>query len=125
ARKKGMDYDYLSREQVNYSYPFISLENIHHAYYDRYDGYIEARKSCELVIQQFIKEKGNYTTCNILPGEIKSHRMNGISMTDGTSLKADLYIFACGPWLGYVFPSIFGQLIKPTKQETYYFDISH
>ena len=36
-------------------------------------------------------------------------------------LAADVYVFACGPWLGTVFPGVMGDLIRPTRQEVFFF----
>jgi len=30
-------------------------------------------------------------------------------------------VFACGPWLGSIFPDAVGALVTPTRQEVYYF----
>jgi sarcosine oxidase len=34
---------------------------------------------------------------------------------------ADQYVFACGPWLGKLFPETVGNLIRPTKQDVFFF----
>jgi glycine/D-amino acid oxidase-like deaminating enzyme len=36
-------------------------------------------------------------------------------------LTAAQYVFACGPWLGKLFPETVGDLIKPTKQDVFFF----
>ena len=36
-------------------------------------------------------------------------------------LKADGYVFACGPWLGEMFPQAIGDLVQPTKQDIFFF----
>lgn len=36
---------------------------------------------------------------------------------------ADVYLFACGAWLGQLFPDVLGQKIIATKQEAYYFGV--
>jgi glycine/D-amino acid oxidase-like deaminating enzyme len=44
-----------------------------------------------------------------------------IPLTDGQQVEADCFVFACGPWLGTLFPDVVGNLIVPTRQEVYYF----
>jgi len=46
--------------------------------------------------------------------------METISLNDGTTVKADAFVFACGPWLGKIFPDVIGSLISPTRQEAYF-----
>jgi glycine/D-amino acid oxidase-like deaminating enzyme len=46
--------------------------------------------------------------------------MRGIAAAPGQILDADYYVFACGPWLGKVFPFL-APLITPTRQEVFFF----
>jgi glycine/D-amino acid oxidase-like deaminating enzyme len=39
------------------------------------------------------------------------------------AFPADAFIFACGPWLGRVFPDVLGKRIFPTRQEVVFFGI--
>jgi hypothetical protein len=44
------------------------------------------------------------------------------SEADGSALQADLYLFACGPWLGGLFPDVIGEdLLRVTRQEVFFF----
>ena len=54
------------------------------------------------------------------PGQIASDQMGGIKLGSGEILKADAYVFACGPWLGNVFPFL-SPTITPTRQEVFFF----
>jgi len=38
-------------------------------------------------------------------------------------LDADHFVFACGPWMGTVFPDVVGRRIVATKQEAFYFGV--
>jgi glycine/D-amino acid oxidase-like deaminating enzyme len=42
-------------------------------------------------------------------------------MSDGSSVFADRYIFACGPWLGKLFPQTVGPHFVSTKQDVFFF----
>src|SRR5258708_16188525 len=37
------------------------------------------------------------------------------------AFSAKHFVFACGPWLGKVFPELLGQRIFPTRQEVFFF----
>ena len=43
-------------------------------------------------------------------------------LADGSKLTADGYVFACGPWLGKLFPETIGDLVRPTKQDVFFFE---
>ncbi len=42
-------------------------------------------------------------------------------ITDVSEVGADAYVFACGPWLPKVFPSLLAERIRPTRQVVIYF----
>ena len=42
-------------------------------------------------------------------------------MTEPGEIEADAYVFACGPWLSTVFPSLLAGRIRPTRQVVIYF----
>ena len=44
-----------------------------------------------------------------------------VRLNDGSRLEADRYVFACGPWLGQLFPDVIGGRIRSTRQEVFYF----
>src|SRR5581483_11114929 len=46
-----------------------------------------------------------------------------ILTSSGESIPAGGFVFACGPWLGKVFPHILGNRIFPTRQEVFFFGI--
>jgi sarcosine oxidase len=50
-----------------------------------------------------------------------AHVSRDLRLDDGTRVEADVYVFACGPWLGRLFPDVLGDAIHPTRQEVYYF----
>jgi glycine/D-amino acid oxidase-like deaminating enzyme len=42
-------------------------------------------------------------------------------LSDGSSVAADRYVFACGPWLGKLFPRTVGPHFVSTRQEVFFF----
>lgn len=52
---------------------------------------------------------------------LENEPIRNISLSDGSQLKADCYVFACGPWLGKLFPETIGDFVRPTKQDVFFF----
>jgi glycine/D-amino acid oxidase-like deaminating enzyme len=52
---------------------------------------------------------------------MRSESLDQLELSNGEHLAADQYVFACGPWLGNLFPDVIGKSIRPTRQEVYYF----
>lgn len=123
ARKHKMEYEYLTQPELKKRFPLIHTDDLHHAWFDPFGGYLQARGSIQLVNGAFIREGGEYIQASALPGKIIGSNLGDLRLSDGKTLHADAYIFACGPWLGKLFPEILGNVITCTKQEVYYFGV--
>jgi glycine/D-amino acid oxidase-like deaminating enzyme len=85
-------------------------------------GYLFARRACEHVVECFIAEGGEYRQSAVpAPVPIGGAPFERIALEDETTLEADVFVFACGPWLGRLFPDVVGARVTPTRQEVYYF----
>ena len=84
-------------------------------------GYLLARRGCQAVADAFVREGGTYRVAHAEPGPISGGSMRGVRLSDGSVLQADRYVFACGPWLGRVFPEVVGDRVRPTRQEVFFF----
>ena len=123
ARKHKMEYEYLTPDEIKKRFPQIYVNDLHHAYFDPYGGYLKAKASMQLVNEAFIKEGGCYVQSHVQPGKVIFNRLDGISLSNGNKVQADAYVFACGSWLGELFPEILKNVITCTKQEVYYFGV--
>ena len=123
AKKHNMDYEYLDIAAVKRHFPLINTDDLHHAWLDPFGGCLNARESCRTVTEAFIKEGGNYIQEHVTPGKIQSGNLSSIKLANGTTLQADAYLFACGSWLGQIFPDVLANTITCTKQEVYYLGV--
>lgn len=122
ALKHKMNYEYLTAKEIEVRYPLINVRDLHHAYFDPHGGYLKARESMQNVQEAFIKEGGKFIQEHVRPN-IPGQHMKGILLSNGDQLTAAAYLFACGAWLGALFPGVFGNIITCTKQEVYYFGV--
>jgi glycine/D-amino acid oxidase-like deaminating enzyme len=116
----GIRFEKLSAAECARRWRQINFDGIAWSVYEPDSGYLAARRACEAVLDTFRKEGGQYQQAQVKPGEIASGRMREIKLSSGASLTADAYVFACGPWLGRVFP-ILAPVITPTRQEVFFF----
>jgi monomeric sarcosine oxidase len=114
-------YQKLTTDEAAKKYPQVNFDGVHWALFEEEAGFLFARQACEAVLQNFIKEGGKYIQSKVNPGAITNNNMHSIELSDGTKLQATKYVFACGPWLGKVFPEAIGNLIRPTRQEVFFF----
>ena len=122
-REAGVPYRELSAQEMASRWPQISLEGVHWGIYEPEGGFLTARIACQAVLDGFLAEGGEYEQLAVLPRDLddSKHQWDGLSLSDGSKLQADQYVFACGPWLGKVFPETVGNRIRPTRQEVFFF----
>jgi sarcosine oxidase len=60
-----------------------------------------------------------------LPGRVLPPSGKGplvdVLLSNGDSVSASVFVFACGPWLPALFPDLLDGRIVPTRQEVFYF----
>jgi monomeric sarcosine oxidase len=122
-RRHGLALHSLSVLDAGRRYPQIDFSGISSALFEPGAGYLFARRACEHVAEVVIAEGGEYVAGAAaapvgLDGPARSIRLAG-----GSDVAADAFVFACGPWLGSLFPDVVGDRIAPTRQEVYYFRI--
>lgn len=119
----GFPVDELTIDDAHKRYPQVKLDNVKSVWLEHRAGALFARHACEVVEKAFVNAGGNYRVATAKPGAIVDGAMTDIHLGDGSRLKADAYVFACGPWLGQLFPDEIGDRVRPTRQEVYYFGI--
>jgi glycine/D-amino acid oxidase-like deaminating enzyme len=120
-REAGIAYEELSGRDVGKRWPQVNIEDVRWAIYEPESGFLTARTACQAVAQGCLAEGGEYKQAAVLPDDLENGIRNGLILSDGSRLMADQYVFACGPWLGKLFPETVGARIRPTKQDVFFF----
>lgn len=121
----GIPFHQLTVNELAKRWPQISFENVEWGIFEPQSGYLLARASTQAVVDRFVAEGGNYrqatvATENLDGGKLKALALSGVSNAND-SIVADRYVFACGPWLGKMFPQTVGPHFISTKQEIFFF----
>ena len=110
----------LSVANARGRYPQIDFTGITSVLFEPEAGYLFARRACAHVVDCFITAGGTYLQAAVMPGALDG-TVPVMTLPDGTELEADVFVFACGAWMGSLFPDVIGKLIASTRQEVYYF----
>ncbi len=110
----------LSLDDAARRWPQISLSGVRTAYLESEAGYLAARQACQAVARAVASEGGEVRTLAARPESAAGGELGGLLLSDGARLTADGYVFACGPWLGEVWPEL-APLVQPTRQEVFFF----
>ncbi|MDX1503386.1 MAG: FAD-dependent oxidoreductase, partial [Thermoanaerobaculia bacterium] len=119
--RHGFPVERPSLDEARRRYPQIDFEGISAAVLERRAGVLSARRACRLVRDRFVAAGGAYRTGRAPGGPIDGERLGALRLEEGPELEADRFVFACGPWLGRLFPDVVGEAVRPSRQEVYYF----
>ncbi len=122
-RAANMRIEQLTPTEAAHRFPQIAFDaSIKSILWEPAAGYLFARRACEHVVERLIAEGGEYRQAAVkVPVTIDSDGLRRVGTEQGSSIEADQFVFACGPWLGRVFPDVVGARVTPTRQEVYYF----
>ncbi len=120
-RKVGVKFEDLSAAELKRRYPQIHTDNAI-AILEPDSGALMARQAVQAVVQAFVEAGGVYHDAAVETP--RGHgKINAVRTSRGESIEADTFVFACGAWLGKVFPQVLGKRIFPTRQEVMFFGI--
>jgi glycine/D-amino acid oxidase-like deaminating enzyme len=113
----------LTAQEAAKRFPQIAFDDsITSILWEPIAGYLFARRACEHVVECFVAEGGEYRQSAAAgPVRVDAAPVRRIAITGGAAIEADAFVFACGPWLGRLFPDVVGPRVTPTRQEVYYF----
>ena len=123
VKNYGFQVQELSLSDARQKYSQINFEEVKHVFYEEEAGYLLAKNNCQTVVKKFVEEGGEYRQASVKPGKIKAKTMEYLTLSDGSQVSADFYVFACGPWLGSLFPTVIGNRVSPSRQEVFYFEV--
>jgi sarcosine oxidase len=121
-KARRMPIDAWTPAEASRRYPQVNFNGITSVLFEPEAGYLLARRACEHVVEEFVAAGGTYRTGAVRsPLRIEDTPLRHVELGDGSRLEADGFVFACGPWLGMLFPDAVGKRITATRQEVYYF----
>jgi sarcosine oxidase len=107
-REEGFPVDPVTLAEAKRRWPQIAFGGIQSVWLERRAGALSARRACETVRDAFVSAGGVFRT----------EQADAALVEKG---EADVCVFACGPWLGRLFPDVLGEAISPTRQEVHFF----
>jgi glycine/D-amino acid oxidase-like deaminating enzyme len=118
----GVTFEFLQRDELERRYPQIDFGEQPCAIYEPMSGALMARRAVQSVADFVARNGGDYLIESAL-APAGSGRLSEIVTRGGSRIGAEVFIFACGPWLPKLFPALLGSRIHPTRQEVYFFGV--
>jgi sarcosine oxidase len=121
----GVAFEQLDRPALEKRYPQINLDGIATAIFEPGSGVLMARRAVAAVVEDAIFRGVEYRVGEVLTPAIRagSKSISSVLTRGGEEFEAETFVFACGAWLGKIFPDVLGERIFPTRQEIYFFGV--
>ena len=120
---QGIPFERLDRAELETRFPQFNFDGVDWAIYEPKSGALMARRAVQAVAQAAIQRGVSYLNQAVLPpiSTGDTGRLTALTTQSGNKLHADKFIFACGPWLPKLFPTLLAERIHVTRQEVFYF----
>jgi sarcosine oxidase len=120
--KIGSSCERLTRDDLSSRYPQLELGSVHWGILEPDAGILMARQAVQSLCTAAQAEGVTYVQqAAISPQSTK--RLDSLSTTSGERIHAAKFVFACGPWLPKLFPSLLEDLFYITRQEVFFFGV--
>src|SRR5437870_9350036 len=111
----GIPFEKLTTSEVHQRFPQVGLDRISWAMLETESGIIMARRGVQAVAREAINNGVEYLQDAVQPPN-GGGKLPNIATTNRQRISAATYVFACGPWLPKMFPSLLADRIHPTRQ---------
>ncbi|MET0551519.1 MAG: FAD-dependent oxidoreductase [Vicinamibacteria bacterium] len=118
-KRLGLRLDLLDRAVLEKRWPQVAWDGVELGLFEPELGALMARRAVQQLVQELVTAGGAYRLAAVVPPP-DAPTLDGLKTTAGETLAADHYVFACGPWLPKVLPSLLGTRIFPTRQEVFF-----
>lgn len=117
----GIAAEHLDLDQLTTRYPQLATDGLGAAVFEPAAGVLRARTAVRALVQSMVAERRlRYSVAQVAPVD-EADALAPIRLASGEPLRADVTVFACGPWLPALFRGTVGTRIRPTRQEVLHF----
>jgi sarcosine oxidase len=118
----GVPFQEMSRAELERRYPQIGLDGITKGLLEPHSGVLMARRAVAAVVEDAMRGTVEFSVAQIAEPKAAGP-ISVVMTTSGERIEAEQFVFACGAWLGKLFPEILGGRIFPSRQEVFFFGV--
>jgi monomeric sarcosine oxidase len=118
----GVRHEVLNRRELEKRFPQIGFGQASWGIFEPESGVLLARRAVAAVVEAAIAEGVDYFQ-EFVSTPAGAGKLARIQTSANREIRAGEFVFACGPWLGKVFPKLLGERIFVTRQEVYFFGV--
>ena len=117
------DSEILGPDELRHRWPQIHSDDLSWALYSRGPGgaVMLARRGVETVANQLVRNGGESRIAKCTPELDANNNVTQLTLQDGSTLGAAIYVFACGPWLPRLFPQLLQSRLRVQRRDVLFF----
>jgi len=119
-KANNVRHEVITGDEARKRWPVIEARDITIAITEPDAGVIRARAATQAVAAIGQKMGVKLIISRATPGAIRNGQMDGVTLEDGTVIRGDAYVFACGPWLRKLFPYFENRMRVPLGYVCYF-----
>ena len=119
-QRRGIAHEMMDDSALKKRYPQLNFDGVHRGLLEPWSGVLLARRGVQAVMEEARKNGAEFRIGQVVTPSGRG-RIGSIAATGCGTFSAGQFVFACGPWLGKVFPELLAQRIFPTRQEVFFF----
>lgn len=119
-KRYNIAHHVLDRPELESRYPQVNFSAVTQGVLEPESGVLLARRAVACVVEDALRLGAKFNIVHIQP-PTGGAALDSLTASNGDRIRADQFVFACGPWLGKLFPELLGPRIFPTRQEVFFF----
>jgi monomeric sarcosine oxidase len=121
-KRFGVRHEILNRTELEARFPQITFGAASWGIFEPESGVLLARRAVAAVVDAAIAEGADYFQ-EFVSTPTGTGKIGSVQTSANREIRAREFVFACGPWLGKVFPDLLGGRIFVTRQDVYFFGV--
>jgi len=119
-KRCAIKHQVMERATLEERYPQVNFDAVERGLLEPESGVLMARRAVAFLVADAVKRGVRLEIVQIV-APFKAKKLESVETAQGERISAGQFVFACGPWLGKMFPELLGPRIFPTRQEVFFF----
>jgi sarcosine oxidase len=116
--KYGVPFESLQYSEITARFPQFRFTLEREAIFEPASGVLLARRAVRAVVEAAVRNGVEYFRDAASASDGRTLRTQS-----GRVIRAGTFVYACGPWLPKIFPTVLEGRIRPTRQEVFFFGV--
>ena len=116
----GVENEIIPPDELSYRYPQFNHGGAEYGFYTPSTGVLLCRVACLAVVDAFQRKGGQFIIAKAMPGRRAGGRLQELTLSNGRTISAQSFVFACGPWHPKMFPEILGNKLRLNRRTIFF-----